>query len=981
MRLLVAAFLLCCSMVIQTPAAPQFPANGKIAFTSDRDGNSEIYLMNADGSGQTRLTNNSVRDDYPTWSPDGRQIAFLRQNGGVFSINLMNADGTNVRQITTLSLVSYLFGMSWSPDGAKIAFEENHDIFTININGSNRVNLTNGQFKNYEPSWSPDGLRIAFARFLDLYASSIHTMNADGSNVKQITVYCQGYCGINSPDWSPDGGRIAFLSNPDSDSNDPSGILLVNPDGTNLQINPFGFAPKWSPDGTKIVFYYGGYSNIPSQIRVMNRDGSGLTQLTNTSPNNFHPDWQPLAPQLGFTVTRSDDRNNAACVPGDCSLREAVNAANASATDDTINFAAGLTTITLANEIVTNNAGTLAVNGTGANVLTIDGGAGTTNRIFHTNQATVTISGVTLTGGNGFGSNETYNGSGGAIFAYLSSLTLDGVHVTGNSVNRYGGGVYLVGGFQHRIINSTISGNTANGCGGIYANANLTIVNSTISRNTAITSHPFEGDGGGICQTSGSVIIVNSTISGNIASSEGGGFFNYAGDTMLRNVTITDNTAQRGGGIYQVSNYDYEVNPPLPYPATLNLGNTIVAGNTATSGSNPEIYFPYDLSNNIISAGGNLVGDSPGDSTNTGSTIAYQPTDIRDTNPMLRALQNNGGATSTHALLSGSPAIDKGINALVSPLAPVFDQRGTGFARIRDGNGDGTPTVDIGAFEVQPGATSIRKTPFDFDGDGRADFSVFRPSDRTWYLNRSQAGFYAVQFGLSTDKLAPADFDGDGKTDIAVYRDGIWYWLNSSDGTFNAVQFGLANDIPQPGDFTGDGRSELAVYRAGLWYTLDLANNQFQGVQFGIPSDKPVAADYDGDGKTDFAVVRQNDGVSTWYILGTRQGFYGFPFGTDTDKPVPADYDGDGLTDAAVFLPSEGNWHIRRSSYPLSNNLQVVNWGLASDALVPADYDGDGKADFAVYRNGIWYIRQSGGGGINNVYFGSSSDKPTNQVQ
>ncbi len=212
-----------------------------------------------------------------------------------------------------------------------------------------------------------------------------------------------------------------------------------------------------------------------------------------------------MIPELGLIVTRSDDRN-ATCVSGDCSLREAVNAANASATDDTINFAAGLTKITLTNEIIINNAGTLTINGTGANVLTIDGGAGTTNRIFYTNLATVTISGVTLTGGNGIGS-DLNSGHGGAIYANSDLLTLDGVHVTGNSVNRAGGVFFgSVSGpvpGTNRIINSTISGNTAaEGCGGIYANAFLTIVNSTISGNmaTGIPSYPGTGFGGGICQ-------------------------------------------------------------------------------------------------------------------------------------------------------------------------------------------------------------------------------------------------------------------------------------------------------------------------------------------------------------------------------------------------------------------------------------------------------------------------------------------------
>ncbi len=178
-------------------AAPTLRSNGKIAFTSDRDGNSEIYLMNADGTGQTRLTNNSVRDDYPTWSPDGSKIAFIRQNGSVLSINLMNADSTNAAELTTFTIFGESpypfpyerFGMDWSPDGSKIVFLDSTDIFTINVTTRNRVNLTGGQFVNYEPAWSPDGSRIAFARsiYSHGYYPDVYTMNADGSNVMRIT--------------------------------------------------------------------------------------------------------------------------------------------------------------------------------------------------------------------------------------------------------------------------------------------------------------------------------------------------------------------------------------------------------------------------------------------------------------------------------------------------------------------------------------------------------------------------------------------------------------------------------------------------------------------------------------------------------------------------------------------------------------------------------------------------------------------------
>ena len=271
---------------------------------------------------------------------------------------------------------------------------------------------------------------------------------------------------------------------------------------------------------------------------------------------------------------------------------------------------------------------------------------------------------------------------------------------------------------------------------------------------------------------------------------------------------------------------------------------------------------------------------------------------------------------------------------------------------------------------------------FDFDGDGRADLSVFRQSERVWYINQSTAGFSSAQFGLSTDKLVPADYDGDGMTDLAIYRDGVWWWLNSSNRTVRIVQFGLGNDIPQPGDFTGDGRAEIAIYRSGEWWTLDVTNNEVSASRFGAGLDKPLVGDYDGDGKADQAVVRS---YSQWHLNRSSLGYAVVNFGVDAGWApgiVPADYDGDGKTDPAFYsdVSSDnqwvGTWYVLQSSLGL---VELRFGNPEGDIAAPADYDGDGKADAAIYRNGVWWIHKSTGG-ISVQQFGLGGDTPVPSV-
>ncbi len=271
---------------------------------------------------------------------------------------------------------------------------------------------------------------------------------------------------------------------------------------------------------------------------------------------------------------------------------------------------------------------------------------------------------------------------------------------------------------------------------------------------------------------------------------------------------------------------------------------------------------------------------------------------------------------------------------------------------------------DIAIVRYRGDAAVPRPAQFDFDGDGRSDISVFRPSDSFWYLNQSTNGFAATQWGFPTDRITPADFDGDSKTDLAVYRDGTW-WLASSNNSYNTINFGLASDIPVPADYTGDGRADLAIYRNGTWWIQDLTNNQTQVVNFGLSTDKPVPADYDGDGLADQAVYRDGE----WHLNRSTQGYGVVYWGLSSDKPVPADYDGDGKTDPAVYR--DGTWYLLQSL----NGWGQFNWGISSDIPAPADYDGDGRADAAVYRNGTWWILQSTSG-VSVQQFGLANDKP-----
>lgn len=277
----------------------------------------------------------------------------------------------------------------------------------------------------------------------------------------------------------------------------------------------------------------------------------------------------------------------------------------------------------------------------------------------------------------------------------------------------------------------------------------------------------------------------------------------------------------------------------------------------------------------------------------------------------------------------------------------------------------------------------------DFDKDRKTDFSVWRPSNTTWYtIPSSGSSPTSTVWGLATDKVAPGDFDGDTKTDIAVWRpsNGTWYIIQSSDGTYRQEQWGASGDHSVAGDYDGDRRADLAIWRpaTATWWIKRSATNIPLVFAFGAATDLPVPADYNGDKRTDIAVFRPS--LNNWYVYQPYLSYYYSPapggisytttnFGATGDRLVPSDYSGDGRDDIAVFRPSTGQWRLNFAS---DTRVTVYSWGQSGDVPVPGDYDNDGKTDVAVWRplDGTFYVRKSSTGTPLTQQWGVNGDVP-----
>jgi Tol biopolymer transport system component len=290
--------------VTTAPAsAVELSTNGLIAFRSDHNGVANIYTMDATGGSLTDLTRSAGAVDMdPAWSPDGSMIALARRPRPTFKSDLflMNAKGVIQARVTTTGVPER--DPAWSPDGTILAYEARtwqsgpFRIFTIRVGGLGRTQLTRQAAGTYDanPSWSPDGTKIVFESNRNRGFPELYVMNANGFGQTRLTY--NRYVDAD-PAWSPDGTRIAFVRCcPDGSSE----IYVMNADGTG-QVDLTNTSdmqesqPAWSPDGSMIA-----YAAVPSaggniDVYVMNADGTGQTRLTTDPAPDMAPSWQPVS--------------------------------------------------------------------------------------------------------------------------------------------------------------------------------------------------------------------------------------------------------------------------------------------------------------------------------------------------------------------------------------------------------------------------------------------------------------------------------------------------------------------------------------------------------------------------------------------------------------------------------------------------------------------------------------------------------------
>jgi CSLREA domain-containing protein len=732
----------------------------------------------------------------------------------------------------------------------------------------------------------------------------------------------------------------------------------------------------------------------------------------------------PAGAAATFVVDTTDDTIDAdlgdgicADAAAKCSLRAAVMQANATAGADAITVPSGTHTFTISG-IDEDLSATgdlditddLTIGGAGFASTTID--AAGIDRVFHLpgGSATVTLSGVTITGGmtaelgggvlvspsqatlaivDAVVSGNTAGSAGGGIFvegsiitvtrttlsgnrsnygggllSHESTLTLDGSMIGPNNTADYaGGGLFIAYGAATVQNGTVVTGNQSVGDGGgIYIDSDsLTIMDSEISANTADSDADEAGDGGGIYSydaivtidessidrnraydgggiflVRGSVAINDSTIADNDATLWGGGIRNVAGELAVNRATVASNTAASAagidsGGTTTVINSTISGNRALEYGAG---GVGVWAGNASLIGTTVAFNTAIELGGGVFEAGGmvqlegtivaenvaQFLPDCVGAVTSRGYNLiggghdcpfGFDGTDLvggysSEIDPMLGPLQDNGGAVFTHALLSGSPALDA-IPAARCALA--IDTRGVSRPQgVR---------CDIGAFEATP-----------FEAQPGDTVGLVDPATGRWHLRGRSGVVSSFFYGNPRDVPFVGDWDCDGTATPGLFRtsDAFAYLRNSNTQGIADIRFFFGNpsDVPLAGDFNGDGCDTLSIYRPSeqRFYIVNELGENDGGLGaadfsflFGNPGDKPVVGDWDGDGIDEVGLHRESTGFFYWRnTLDTGVADGEIFFGDPGDRFVAGDWGiVDGKDTPGLFRPSNVTFYFRHT--------------------------------------------------------------------
>jgi TolB protein len=299
------------ALIPESAAAPAPKAGPPrvLVVSSNKDGNWQIYLVQASTGEVKNLSNNKSVEVEPVWSPDGARIAFVSDREGAQDIWTMKPDGTDAQQLTKKQGISS--NLRWSPDGSRIAFVSakagRDQVYTVEVATGKVAQVTTDAIGARQPAWAPDGKKLSFSSYTGRYGT--YTMNADGSEKVQLTDVNGGL----DASWSPDGTRLAYVAL----IGQPQGwkVFTVGKDGKGLKqltknANTYGNVyPQWSPDGNKIS--YGEQVDGVLQVAVMSADGSEQKIITSKHLHSYTR-WSPDGKSI--SVTRFEKGKPAALV-------------------------------------------------------------------------------------------------------------------------------------------------------------------------------------------------------------------------------------------------------------------------------------------------------------------------------------------------------------------------------------------------------------------------------------------------------------------------------------------------------------------------------------------------------------------------------------------------------------------------------------------------------------------------------------------